>query len=426
MLIYIIWLSSTAAALVCAWWLFILLKKRDAYQNSLLAIQEAPLMTDDFAGQAKLLCEACVHEIGADGCTLYLQPANSDETGFRRAAAAGIPADETGPGTVKDLISQCWDSGAVSESSAGGRYMAAFPVLHGCSGGGVMIAAWNGGRRPGEAERALLKFAASAASLLAPRFSEGAALEEVSQELQSVRNEMAQESMMADVGRLSSSVAHELSQPLGAVLTMVSSLSRSISDPVSSRRLHIIQDAVQKCKETIEKLLVYTRSSVRQDANVSFSRFIRAATDLNKVIGDSLEMVREDYERKIKLQVQYADNLPAVVANSGQWVQAFTNVLVFLRDCFKVENNASPLVKVSTGFAGGMISIVFASNSRLIPQDRLADIFEPSFSQERPELSSCLGLGVVREIVRKYNGTVEAVKADDGGMSIIVKVPLEA
>ena len=424
LVIYLIWLIATALAVAYSCWSYHLLCKRDAFQHSLLALQSAPLVTDDFASQSQLLCQACLEELGADGCTLYLQP-GSEESGFRRAAQAGTPAEETGPGMVKDLLKQAWESGELVQSSGGGRWIAAMPVWHGHTGGGALIVAWDRTTEPELAERELLRAAANVASLMAPRFVREGALSKAHEEIQALKGEVAQESHLAGVGRLAAGVAHELSQPLTAVLTMVGSLSRAVQDPVSVRRLHIIQDAVQKCKGIIEKLLVYSRTSMEKENEITFSRFVRASTDINQVVANSVELLRDELaEAKISAQVKYSD-LPQVRANSTQWTQALTNILSFLCDCHKVGKTAGPVIKISTSYDKKEIGLSFDTNCTLLSKEEMAKIFEPFFANSHPGLGSSFGLGLVREVVRKHNGQIEADLDSQGGMRINVRVPVE-
>ena len=307
-------------------------------------------MTDDFASQSQLLCQACLEELGADGCTLYLH------------------------GMVKDLLKQAWESGELVQSSGGGRWIAAMPVWHGHTGGGALIVAWDRTTEPELAERELLRAAANVASLMAPRFVREGALSRAHEEIQALKGEVAQESHLAGVGRLAAGVAHELSQPLTAVLTMVGSLSRAVQDPVSVRRLHIIQDAVQKCKGIIEKLLVYSRTSMEKENEITFSRFVRASTDINQVVANSVELLRDELaEAKISAQVKYSD-LPQVRANSTQWTQALTNILSFLRDCHKVGKTAGPVIKISTSYDKKEIGLSFDTNCTLLSKEEMAKI----------------------------------------------------
>lgn len=423
MALYILWLAAAAAAVCYSWWSYRLLAARDAYQRSLLAIQEAPLVTDDFDSQSQLLCQACIDETAASGCALYLQP-GYEETGFRRAAQAGISAEETGTGAVKDLLTNAWQSGEVSELSLGGRYLAAVPVWHGHNGGGALIASFIG-KKPGETEISLLKSAASVASIMAPRFMRESALDKAHEEIQLLKGEVAQESYLAGVGRLAAGVAHELSQPLTAVLTMVGSLSRSSQDPVSSRRLRIIQEAVQKCKSIIEKLVVYSKNTLEKENDITFSRFVRAYTDMNQVVADSLELLRDNFaDNKITPMVKYGE-LPKLRANSTQWSQALANILAFLRDCLLRGKSPNPAIQVATSFQNGRIRVSLAVNSFYISENELSKIFDPFFINAHPDMKSCIGLTLVREVVNKHNGAIEAKVDSNRGMIIVISIPVE-
>ena len=113
-------------------------------------------------------------------------------------------------------------------------------------------------------------------------------------EIQEIQQEMGEEHHLASVGRLAAGVAHELNTPLGAVLTMVSSLLRKEDDKNKQKRLTIVKDAVVKCKDIINKLLIYSRSPVQTETGLTFSRFVRADTNLNSVISGIGEMMAEE------------------------------------------------------------------------------------------------------------------------------------
>lgn len=421
---YYIWLFATLLAVACAWWSFVFLKKRDAFQRSLQNIHEAPLETDDFSTQSQLLCQACIDEVAASGCTLYLQPGH-EESGFRRAAQAGTPAEETGPGLVKDLLNQAWDSGQLAESSSGGRWILAFPVWPGHSGGGAMVVTWETTKRPGEVERSLLRSGAVIASIMAPRFAREGALSKAHEEIQVLKGEMAEESHLAGVGRLATGVAHELSTPLTAVLTMVGSLARTIHDPVGARRLQIIQDAVEKCKGIIEKLLVYSKAPLETEENVTFSRFVRASTDINGVIENSLELVRDNFtEHSIAVSTDL-DEVPEIRANSTQWSQAFANLLSFSRDTLLADRIKAPQIIIRTRDAQQFIRVEFFNNGAGIPTEDLPRLFEPFYANNGAGLGSGLGLTFVRDVVRKHHGTIEAKSKAGEGTTFVIKIPLE-
>lgn len=394
-----------------------LLKRRDAYQRSLRIIEEAPLETDEFAGQAQLLCQACLNQTGASGCTLYLQPGR-EESGFRRAAQAGTAAEETGPGVVRDLLTQAWDTGQRAKSQSNGRWFLAFPVWPGHTGGGALIAAWDTKKEPGDAECSLMENGALVASLIAPRFAREGALSAAHDKIQQLQVEVAEESHLAGVGRLASGVAHELSTPLTAVLTMVGSLARTIQDPIGARRLRIIQDAVEKCRGIIEKLLLYSQEAPAED-QVTFSRFVRASTNINKVIENVVELVRESYmESKIAIETDLKP-IPEISANSSQWSSALQNLLEDCRLSLSEDSVQSPKVRIAVREENQAIRIEISDNRPEIAEEDLAHIFEPFSSG-----TSGADLSLAQAVVQKHQGTI-SVSSDAARTAFVIEIPVE-
>lgn len=424
MVLYVLWLSATALALAGAWVALLYLRRREAYHQSILAITRAPLETDDFAGQAQTLCEACTQETAASGCSLYLQP-GEEESGFRRAAQAGRPAEETGPGVVRDLLSQAWDTGRSVESHYGGRWLVAFPVWPGHVGGGALLVTWETDRSPGRVERGLLEFGATVASLLAPRFVREGALARAHEEIQALQVEVAEEAHLAGVGRLAAGVAHELNTPLGAVLTMVGSLSRTTTEPSAARRLQIMRDAVEKCKAIIEKLLVYSRGPIETERGLTFSRFVRSSTDLNRIIESCVELMRENLSEKgIQVQMSLGE-IPEFRANSTQWSHVFNNLLVNARDAMLSAGTTDPKITIRTRNDRERIQIEFGDNGPGIAPEVQHHIFEPFFTTKDIGHGTGLGLAIVKEVVRKHQGVIQ-VKSEGGtGTTFVIQVPLQ-
>ena len=156
---------GTGLSLAAAWSTFFMLRQRERFLTSVLRLQEAAPTFEDFESQARALCEACSRETNAMGTTLYLQPGRG-ETGFRRAAQVGQSAEETGPGVVRDLLTQAWESGKPTESSYSGRFIMAVPVWPGHEGGGALLLFWEESKKPGAGQRRLVEVVSSIASLM--------------------------------------------------------------------------------------------------------------------------------------------------------------------------------------------------------------------------------------------------------------------
>jgi signal transduction histidine kinase len=424
-LYYVVWLTATGLALACAWFFYLFLRRREAFFSSALRLLASPLEAEDFTGQARALCEVCTAEIGATGCSLYLQP-GEQESGFRRAATAGRPAEETGPGLVRDLLAQAWQNGKPAEAHQGGRWLLALPVWPGHSGGGALLVMWEGHRRPGPVERSLLEVASQAAALIAPRFAREGALARAREEIETLQAEVAEESHLAGVGRLAAGVAHELNTPLGAVLTMVSSLQRTQTDQDVSRRLNIIRDAVERCKAIIEKLLVYSRGPVETEHGLTFSRFVRSTVNLNRVVENCVELLREDLGRNnIQVDLDLQPDLPQVRANTTQWSHVFSNLLINARDALKKAQVAEPRIEIKSRANNGRIVFEVSDNGPGIPADIQPKIFQPFFTTKDIGQGTGLGLAIVHEVVRKHQGTVGVRSTPGQGATFTIQVPLK-
>ncbi|HXE73905.1 MAG TPA: HAMP domain-containing sensor histidine kinase, partial [Candidatus Nitrosotenuis sp.] len=329
-------------------------------------------------------------------------------------------------GLVRDLLAQAWQNGKPAEAHQGGRWLLALPVWPGHSGGGALLVMWEGHRRPGPVERSLLEVASQAAALIAPRFAREGALARAREEIETLQAEVAEESHLAGVGRLAAGVAHELNTPLGAVLTMVSSLQRTQTDQDVSRRLNIIRDAVERCKAIIEKLLVYSRGPVETEHGLTFSRFVRSTVNLNRVVENCVELLREDLGRNnIQVDLDLQPDLPQVRANTTQWSHVFSNLLINARDALKKAQVAEPRIEIKSRANNGRIVFEVSDNGPGIPADIQPKIFQPFFTTKDIGQGTGLGLAIVHEVVRKHQGTVGVRSTPGQGATFTIQVPLK-
>jgi signal transduction histidine kinase len=271
-----------------------------------------------------------------------------------------------------------------------------------------------------------METAALAAALLAPRFGGEGALARAKEEIASLQAEMAEESHLAGVGRLAAGVAHELNTPLGAVLAMVGSLSRTQAEPQVARRLEIMREAVEKCKAIIEKLLIYSRGPLEAEQGLTFSRFVRSELDLNRVIENSVELLKESLNQdgiRVKLDLH---PLPTVRANSTQWAHVFNNLLVNARDALLSSKTYQPTVDIRTGTQNGQILVEVWDNGPGIPSEVQSKIFQPFYTTKEIGKGTGLGLAICKEVTRKHSGDIVAGTSDAGGAKFTITLPIQA
>lgn len=419
--VYGFWACSSGVILAAAVISATSLKSRDRYVAEVLALLDTAKDGESSAeARAEALCQECREKVGAGGVALY----TNSESAMKKMLQAGDSAEVTGPGVVRDLLMQAINSGNPAEAVQGGRFLMSLPVSS--PDGAALLLFWEDEQRPDEIQRSLLEVTVRLLSFLLPGLENQSEIAKLSEqvrdlkanqqtEMRDLAAELGEEHHLASVGRLAAGVAHELNTPLGAVLTMVGSLLRKEEDANKSKRLTIVKDAVEKCKEIINKLLVYSRSPVQTEKGLTFSRFVRADTDLNAVISGIGEMMSEELAKDNIELVMNLEELPPFRANGSQWSHVFTNLIANARDVLKENKPAHPRITVTSGMRGDKVLATVADNGPGVPESHRAKIFEPFFTTKEVGRGTGLGLAICREIIRKHKGDIVIKDATGGG-----------
>ncbi len=404
-------------------------RSRDRYLEQLLALVDAG-GEGTLEERAEELCRAFQELTEAGGTAVYLESGSSP----KKMVQAGENAEVTGPGVVRDLLLHALNTDTPGEAVQGGRFLMSYPIP-GLAGGAILLF-WGEEKRPGATA---LNQLALTARLLAPvlmGLQQEKRLSEVQGELRTAQQAakeaaaapvdeaaLGEEHHLASVGRLAAGVAHELNTPLGAVLTMVSSLLRKEEDPNKKKRLSIVNDAVVKCRDIINKLLVYSRSPVQTETGLTFSRFVRAETDLNAIISGVAEMMNEECaQHNIEIATELEPDLPAFRANGTQWSHVFTNLVGNARDVLREAEVAKGRITITTSHRDGRIVAAVTDNGPGVPEAHRGKLFEPFFTTKEVGRGTGLGLAICREIVRKHHGELVLKDAPGGGASFEVTI----
>ena len=419
--VYGFWACSSGVILAAAVISATSLKSRDRYVSEVLALLDTAKDGESSAeARAEAVCQECREKTGAGGVALY----TNSESAMKKMLQAGESAEVTGPGVVRDLLMQAINSGVPAEAVQGGRFLMSLPVAS--PGGAALLLFWEDEQRPDEIQRSLLEVTVRLLSFLLPGLENQGEIAKLNDQVRDLKAnaqteisdmaaELGEEHHLASVGRLAAGVAHELNTPLGAVLTMVGSLLRKEEDPNKSKRLQIVKDAVEKCKDIITKLMVYSRSPVQTETGLTFSRFVRADTDLNAVISGIGEMMGEELKNDSIEIVMKLEELPPFRANGSQWSHVFTNLIANARDVLREHKTANPRITVTSSYKNGKVLATVADNGPGVPESHRHKIFEPFFTTKEVGRGTGLGLAICREIIRKHKGDILIKEAPGGG-----------
>ena len=236
------------------------------------------------------------------------------------------------------------------------------------------------------------------------------------------RNELAHLSRVSTLSELSGSLAHELNQPLTAILSNAQAalafMARGGDDVDLAELKEILRDIVDEDKragEVIQRLRLLLRKGEVQ----------KHPLDMNEVVLDVLKLARSDLlNHSVMVDTELAPQVPPVLGDRVQLQQVLLNLV--LNACDAMAGNADrdrSLVVRSEG-ENGMAHVSVIDCGQGIPADGLDRVFEPFFTTKAHGMG--LGLAVCRTIVTAHGGTLAAKNNADRGATFHMRLPVAA
>jgi len=217
---------------------------------------------------------------------------------------------------------------------------------------------------------------------------------------------------MASVGQLVSGVAHEVNNPLTAILGFADLLLQRDLDAGARKELHVIVHEAQRTKQIVQNLLSFARQSAPQ----------RQSVNLNTILRRTLELRSYDLGRRGLEVVEGLDPaLPEVIGDPHRLQQVFLNILNNACDAIS-ETGRKGRIEVETSVAGGSVEVLFRDNGPGISHpDR---IFDPFFTTKGVGKGTGLGLSICHGIVREHGGEIVSHNNHgQPGATFIVRLP---
>jgi C4-dicarboxylate-specific signal transduction histidine kinase len=220
------------------------------------------------------------------------------------------------------------------------------------------------------------------------------------------------------LGELAGSFAHELAQPLTAVLnnSMVAKELLSKGHPDLPKVQLVVDDIVtltRRASEVIKRLRKLLENREVELKPVS----------LNKVITEILDLVRDEaILKKIKVSTHLSHRLPFVMADRIQLQQVFLNLLINAFDAMhRIPARRRELAIRTFATDSKFVSLEVQDSGPGIPPERLAKVFDPYFTTKSKGMG--MGLSICRSIVSAHHGRISAVNNPDRGATFSVLLP---
>jgi signal transduction histidine kinase len=240
-------------------------------------------------------------------------------------------------------------------------------------------------------------------------------------QLRRAQDELVRSEKMASMGRLVAGIAHEINNPVNAVVNTVGPLEHTLSElSISSdlksdiaEMIRVIQRGARRTKEIVQALHNYSRGDDDRLVDV----------DLQRGIDDSLDLLRHHLKNGIKVERQYGD-VGRVKGHAGQLHQVFMNLLTNAAQALATRGRGGT-IRIATMRQNGKAVITVADDGPGISPEVLPRIFDPFFTTKDVGEGSGLGLSIVHGIVERHGGTIAVDSTVGRGTTFTVSLPAE-
>ena len=225
---------------------------------------------------------------------------------------------------------------------------------------------------------------------------------------------LIQSEKMASIGQLAANVAHEINNPLAAIIANAQLLRRDLADADENTidSLKLIETAGDRAAKIVSNLL----ESARRDKHHEFEEI-----SLNETILDAISLLRyEINKRSVSVKLDLAKELPFIFANKNQlkgvWINLINNALGAI-----VSNRGK--ISVSTRYENKEFHIVFSDNGKGILPEHQSRIFEPFFTTKEAGQGTGLGLSVSLQAIKEHHGNIQVESTPGKGTKFIIVLP---
>ena len=218
---------------------------------------------------------------------------------------------------------------------------------------------------------------------------------------------------LASIGKLVSGVAHELNNPLTAILGHAQLLERRASDDKTKGKVKMILDEAGRASKIVRNLLTFARKHKPEQQLI----------DLNEVIQKTLAL--REYElnlSRIQVNMNLAENLPIVIGDFHQLQQVLLNLITNAEQAM-LETRGEGVLTIESYCEDGRACLKVQDNGPGIPPEIGPRIFDPFFTTKSVGKGTGLGLSICYGILSEHHGKITVESEPEQGAKFFVSLP---
>ena len=230
-------------------------------------------------------------------------------------------------------------------------------------------------------------------------------------ESQTLKERLIQSEKLASIGKLASGVAHEINNPLTAILGFAEILLMQ-SGNGQRNKLQKIHESALRCKKIVEDLLSFAREHKSE----------RKLLEVNEILDRSLSIGNNLIKmHNIEVEKHLQNPSPCMIGDEFHMQQVFVNIIS--NACHAMERSERKLLAISTQSDHNSVLITLTDTGHGIPEEHICKIFDPFFTTKEVGKGSGLGLSICYGIIKDHFGSIRAESPAGAGATFVIELP---
>ena len=242
---------------------------------------------------------------------------------------------------------------------------------------------------------------------------------QVELQTRNLSNELARMGRVATVQSLATTIAHELNQPLGAILSNAEAIELSMPESLAADAplREVLADIVGEARRAGKIIRNMRDLTEKRDIETS-------VLELNPLVQQVAELVQMDARwDSIHIDYQLAESLPPVLGNAVQLQQVIINLVANARDAIRHAPAGEGLITITTQqLDERWVGVVVCDNGPGIAPDKIGSILKPFFTTK--EGGTGMGLWISQMLVEQHGGKLEFANKPGGGARFSFTLPV--
>ena len=231
--------------------------------------------------------------------------------------------------------------------------------------------------------------------------------------------ELAHVNRFSTAGELTASIAHEINQPLGSILTNAETADAILKSPTPdiAELKDIVKDILQDDRRASEVIR-------RMRSLLTKAPFELKSLNLNDVARETVEFLSAlAVARKVELISLITPDALPILGDRIQLQQVILNLVVNAIDAMADVPSESRIISIRTSRVEDFAELSVSDRGSGIPEDKLEEVFVPFFTSKAEGMG--MGLSIARTIIEAHHGLISARNQVHGGASFRIRLPLE-